>query len=57
MLSDSTLNVGRCKPVDDFFIDSLTAYAGLAACHLVNNLPPALLNPLDKQVSCQSLRH
>jgi hypothetical protein len=28
----------------------------LAACHLDNNLPPALLNPLDKQVSCQSLR-
>jgi hypothetical protein len=28
MLSDSTLNVGRYRSVDDFFIDSLTAYAG-----------------------------
>jgi hypothetical protein len=28
----------------------------LAACHLDNNLPPAPLNPLDVQVSCQSLR-
>jgi hypothetical protein len=27
MLLDSTLNVGRCKSMDDFFIDSLTAYA------------------------------
>ena len=27
MMSDSTRNVGRCKSVDDFFIDSLNAYA------------------------------
>jgi hypothetical protein len=27
MLLDSTLKVGRCKSVDDFFIDFLTAYA------------------------------
>ena len=57
MLSDSTLNVDHCKSVDDFFIDSLTAYASSRSVHLDNKLPPALLNPLDKQVSCQSLRH
>jgi hypothetical protein len=57
MLSDSTLNVGRCSP---WMVPSsilLLPMPVLAACHLDNNLPPALLNPLDKQASCQSLRH